>query len=95
MVNLRCIIGLINSTNVQNKFNDNLDYKAFPSYIYFLFIESVAPSQVPYRSCKFTIGTQSTARCSNYNTMTSRMESEYAVEQTGMPRKRPVTVIKY
>ena len=46
--------------------------------------DSTAPSHVPYRSCKFTTGVQSTVRCSNYNTVTSRMESEFAVEHTGM-----------
>ena len=54
-------------------------------HIFEFLSDSTAPSQVPYRSCKFTTGVQSTVRCSNYNTVTSRMESEFAVEHTGMP----------
>ena len=48
-----------------------------------VFIDSVIPGQAPFTGNKSYTGARFTAMGTNYNTTTSRLESEYTAEQTG------------
>ena len=45
--------------------------------------DSVIPGQAPFAGNKSYTGARFTAMGTNYNTTTSRLESEYTAEQTG------------